>query len=49
MIMVLYSEFINKKYGTVVEELSSIKKVDGSILKFSVFGIVVKCFLLFHI
>jgi hypothetical protein len=48
MVMVLYSEFINKK-GTVIKEQSSIKKVDGSILKFSVFAIVVNCFLLFHI
>jgi hypothetical protein len=31
--MVLYSEFNNKKYGTVVVEQSSIKKVDGSNLK----------------
>ncbi len=32
--MVLQSEFINKKYGTFVEEQSSIKMVDGSNLKF---------------
>ncbi len=44
--MVLYSEFINKNYGT---EQSSIKKVDGSNLKISIFVTVVKCFLLFHI
>jgi hypothetical protein len=47
--MVLYSEFVNKKYGTVIEEQSFIKKVDGSNLNFSVFVIFVKCFLLFYI
>jgi hypothetical protein len=48
MVMVLCSKFINKKYGIVVEEQSSFMKLDGSILKFRVFVIVVKCFLLFH-